>query len=103
MTRVWNKSDWRLKPRVQMPEYPDAGALGAVEARLAKYPPLVFAGESRRLRAELAKAARGEAFLLQGGDCAESFNEFSADTIRETFKVMLQMAPGADNCRRPAR
>ncbi len=92
MTRVWNKSDWRLKPRVQMPEYPDAGALGAVEARLAKYPPLVFAGESRRLRAELAKAARGEAFLLQGGDCAESFNEFSADTIRETFKVMLQMA-----------
>ncbi|MDV7141703.1 3-deoxy-7-phosphoheptulonate synthase class II [Tropicimonas sp. TH_r6] len=92
MTRVWNKSDWRTKPRVQMPEYPDQDALSAVEARLAKYPPLVFAGESRRLRSELAKAARGEAFLLQGGDCAESFGEFSADSIRETFKVMLQMA-----------
>ncbi|MFV0333974.1 MAG: class II 3-deoxy-7-phosphoheptulonate synthase, partial [Tropicimonas sp.] len=92
MTRVWNKSDWRSKPRVQMPDYPDTEALRAVESRLAKYPPLVFAGESRRLRAELAKAARGEAFLLQGGDCAESFAEFSADTIRETFKVMLQMA-----------
>ncbi len=92
MTRVWNKSDWRAKPRVQMPEYPDQDALATVEARLAKYPPLVFAGESRRLRGELAKAARGEAFLLQGGDCAESFGEFSADSIRETFKVMLQMA-----------
>ncbi|NDR54862.1 class II 3-deoxy-7-phosphoheptulonate synthase [Aliiruegeria sabulilitoris] len=92
MTRVWNKSDWREKPRVQMPDYPDRDKLEAVEARLSKYPPLVFAGESRRLRAELAKAARGEAFLLQGGDCAESFAEFSADSIRETFKIMLQMA-----------
>ncbi|SDJ73722.1 class II 3-deoxy-7-phosphoheptulonate synthase [Aliiruegeria lutimaris] len=92
MTRVWNKSDWRAKPRVQMPDYPDRDKLEAVEARLSKYPPLVFAGESRRLRAELAKVARGEAFLLQGGDCAESFAEFSADSIRETFKVMLQMA-----------
>ncbi|PRY26756.1 3-deoxy-D-arabinoheptulosonate-7-phosphate synthase [Aliiruegeria haliotis] len=92
MTRVWNKSDWRTKPRIQMPDYPDRDKLDAVEARLAKYPPLVFAGEARRLRDELAKAGRGEAFLLQGGDCAESFAEFSADTIRETFKVMLQMA-----------
>ncbi|RYH12052.1 class II 3-deoxy-7-phosphoheptulonate synthase [Tropicimonas sp. IMCC6043] len=92
MTGVWNKSDWRKKPRVQMPDYPDQDALRAVEAQLSKYPPLVFAGESRRLRAELAKASRGEAFLLQGGDCAESFAEFSADSIRETFKVMLQMA-----------
>jgi len=88
----WSKSGWRAKPRVQMPDYPDAEALAAVEAQLSKYPPLVFAGEARRLTAELAKAARGEAFLLQGGDCAESFAEFSADTIRDTFKVMLQMA-----------
>jgi len=88
----WHKSDWRTKPRVQMPDYTDAEALRAVEARLSKYPPLVFAGEARTLRAQLAKASRGEAFLLQGGDCAESFEEFSADTIRDTFKVMLQMA-----------
>ncbi|MEO1677045.1 MAG: 3-deoxy-7-phosphoheptulonate synthase class II [Pseudomonadota bacterium] len=88
----WTKSAWRSKPRVQMPDYPDDQALAAVEAQLSKYPPLVFAGEARRLRGELAKAARGEAFLLQGGDCAESFAEFSADTIRDTFKVMLQMA-----------
>lgn len=88
----WRKSDWRNKPRVQMPDYMDAAALSAVEARLAGYPPLVFAGEARRLRDHLAAASRGEAFLLQGGDCAESFTEFSADSIRDTFKVMLQMA-----------
>ncbi len=88
----WVKSGWRAKPRVQMPEYPDRDALRAVEQQLAAYPPLVFAGETRRLKAQLGKAARGEAFLLQGGDCAESFAEFSADTIRDTFKVMLQMA-----------
>jgi 3-deoxy-7-phosphoheptulonate synthase len=88
----WTKSSWRALPRVQMPDYPDAGALGQVEKQLAKYPPLVFAGEARRLKAELARVARGEAFLLQGGDCAESFAEFSADTIRDTFKVLLQMA-----------
>ncbi len=88
----WTKSSWRKLPRVQMPDYPDQAALAEVEAQLAKYPPLVFAGEARRLKAELAKAARGEAFLLQGGDCAESFAEFSADTIRDTFKVLLQMA-----------
>ena len=92
MTKTWNKSSWRTKPRVQMPDYPDQGALTAVEAQLAKYPPLVFAGEARTLKAQLAKAARGEAFLLQGGDCAESFQQFSADNIRDTFKVMLQMA-----------
>lgn len=92
MAKGWNKSDWRAKPRVQMPDYPDQGALNAVETTLAKMPPLVFAGEARRLKAELAKAGRGEAFLLQGGDCAESFAEFSADNIRDTFKVMLQMA-----------
>ena len=88
----WQKSDWRNKPRIQMPEYTDAAALSSVEARLASYPPLVFAGEARKLREELAAVSRGEAFLLQGGDCAESFAEFSADGIRDTFKVMLQMA-----------
>ncbi len=88
----WQKTDWRKKPRVQMPDYTDAAALKTVEARLTSYPPLVFAGEARRLKSHLAKASRGEAFLLQGGDCAESFAEFSADGIRDTFKVMLQMA-----------
>lgn len=88
----WTKSDWRAKPRVQMPEYIDAQALADVEARLSQYPPLVFAGEARRLKAQLGAAARGEAFLLQGGDCAEAFEQFSADAIRDTFKVMLQMA-----------
>ncbi len=92
MTKGWTKSDWRALPRVQMPDYPDAAALEAVEARLAKYPPLVFAGEARTLRQRLGEAAQGKAFLLQGGDCAESFQEFGADTIRDTFKVMLQMA-----------
>ncbi len=75
-----------------MPEYTDAAALSAVEARLASYPPLVFAGEARRLKDHLGAVSRGDAFLLQGGDCAESFAEFSADGIRDTFKVMLQMA-----------
>ncbi len=88
----WHKSDWRNKPRVQMPEYMDEAQLSAVEAKLAQYPPLVFAGEARSLKSELAAVSRGEAFLLQGGDCAESFSEFSADLIRDTFKVMLQMA-----------
>jgi len=89
---TWTKTTWRDLPRIQMPDYPDADALSGVETQLSNYPPLVFAGEARRLKAELAAASRGEAFLLQGGDCAESFAEFSADTIRDTFKVMLQMA-----------
>ena len=88
----WQKSGWRQKPRVQMPDYLDTEALNLVEAQLTKYPPLVFAGETRTLKAKLGAASRGEAFLLQGGDCAESFAEFSADNIRDTFKVMLQMA-----------
>ncbi|MCB1354979.1 MAG: 3-deoxy-7-phosphoheptulonate synthase class II [Maritimibacter sp.] len=88
----WTRSSWRTKPRVQMPDYADAAALQAVEAQLGKYPPLVFAGEARRLKTELGRVAHGKGFLLQGGDCAESFAEFSADTIRDTFKVMLQMA-----------
>tara|TARA_R110002096_G_scaffold9867_9_gene38589 strand:+ start:3706 stop:5076 length:1371 start_codon:yes stop_codon:yes gene_type:complete len=92
MTKSWTKSDWRKKPRVQMPEYPDQAVLNATEAQLAKYPPLVFAGEARRLKKLLGLASEGKAFLLQGGDCAESFSEFSADNIRDTFRVMLQMA-----------
>ncbi|SHM21564.1 3-deoxy-D-arabinoheptulosonate-7-phosphate synthase [Roseovarius litoreus] len=88
----WHKSDWRAKPRVQMPDYTDAAALAEVEARLSQYPPLVFAGEARKLKRHLGAASRGEAFLLQGGDCAEAFDQFSADAIRDTFKVMLQMA-----------
>ncbi|WP_298256108.1 class II 3-deoxy-7-phosphoheptulonate synthase [uncultured Litoreibacter sp.] len=92
MAQTWKKSDWRNKPRVQMPDYLDADALAAVEGQLSKYPPLVFAGEVRKLKSSLAAVSRGEGFLLQGGDCAESFSEFSADGIRDTFKVMLQMA-----------
>ncbi len=88
----WQKSNWRAKPRVQMPDYLDPAALNAVESQLSNYPPLVFAGEARRLKKQLGQASRGEAFLLQGGDCAESFDQFSADGIRDTFKVMLQMA-----------
>jgi 3-deoxy-7-phosphoheptulonate synthase len=89
---TWSTSSWRSKPRIQMPDYPDQAALRAVEAQLARYPVLVFAGEARRLKTHLAAASRGEAFLLQGGDCAESFDQFSSNAIRDTFKVMLQMA-----------
>ena len=92
MAQAWKKSDWRTKPRVQMPDYLDGDSLKAVEAQLSKYPPLVFAGEARRLKDKLSMASMGKAFLLQGGDCAESFAEFNADNIRDTFRVMLQMA-----------
>ncbi|RMD49119.1 MAG: 3-deoxy-7-phosphoheptulonate synthase class II [Alphaproteobacteria bacterium] len=92
MTAGWTKSDWRKLPRVQMPDWPDPAAVAEVEAELSRMPPLVFAGEARRLKAELAEVAAGRAFLLQGGDCAESFAEFSADSIRDTFRVLLQMA-----------
>ncbi len=92
MPATWTKSDWRNKPRIQMPEYTDPAALKRVEDKLATYPPLVFAGEARRLTRQLGEVAEGNAFLLQGGDCAESFEEFNADLIRDTFKVMLQMA-----------
>ncbi len=88
----WHKDNWRNKPRLQMPDYPNQDALNAVETQLAKYPPLVFAGEARKLKHALGAASRGDAFLLQGGDCAESFDQFSANAIRDTFKVMLQMA-----------
>jgi len=89
---TWEKSGWRSKPRIQMPDYTDDTKLKAVEAQLSGYPPLVFAGEARTLREKLGQVALGEAFLLQGGDCAESFAEFSADTLRDTFKVFLQMS-----------
>ena len=92
MGAEWTRSAWRQRPRIQMPDCPDAAKLATVEGKLASYPPLVFAGETRRLKAQLAEVAEGRAFLLQGGDCAESFAEFSADNIRDTFKVMLQMA-----------
>ncbi len=88
----WTPASWRDRPAKQLPNYPDAGALEGVEARLAKYPPLVFAGEARRLQAALALAAEGQAFVLQGGDCAESFGDFTANIIRDTFRVLLQMA-----------
>ena len=88
----WTPTSWRERPVKQMPTYPDVEALHAVEARLASYPPLVFAGEARRLRRALALAAEGQAFVLQGGDCAESFGDFTANIIRDTFRVLLQMA-----------
>ncbi|MDR3499576.1 MAG: 3-deoxy-7-phosphoheptulonate synthase class II [Parvibaculum sp.] len=92
MAETWTPESWRTKPSKHLPIYPDAVALKAVEARLRSYPPLVFAGEARKLKSELAQVCEGKAFLLQGGDCAESFAEFSADNIRDTFRVLLQMA-----------
>jgi len=92
MAPPWSPSSWRAKPIRQVPEYPDPQALAAVEARLKTYPPLVFAGEARSLTGALAEVAEGRAFLLQGGDCAESFAEFHPDNIRDTFRVLLQMA-----------
>ena len=89
----WTPSSWRSKPARHIPDdYPDLDHLADVEKRLGAFPPLVFAGEARRLKAKLADVAAGNAFLLQGGDCAESFKEFSADNIRDTLRVMLQMA-----------
>ncbi len=92
MSDNWNPQGWRAKPAVQMPAYPDAKALARAEEQLRSHPPLVFAGEARNLKEELAAVSRGEAFLLQGGDCAESFAEFKADNIRDMFRVLLQMA-----------
>ncbi|WP_067866382.1 class II 3-deoxy-7-phosphoheptulonate synthase [Neptuniibacter marinus] len=91
-TQIWTPTSWRDKPILQQPEYTDQKALMDAEATLSKMPPLVFAGEINQLKKELANVAQGKAFLLQGGDCAESFNEFSADKIRDTFKVLMQMA-----------
>ena len=91
MARKWSPEGWRELPILQQPNWPDAALLDDTEARLKNSPPLVFAGEARNLRAKLADACEGRAFLLQGGDCAESFAEFHADNIRDTFRV-LQMA-----------
>ncbi len=92
MGERWSPSSWRSKPILQVPVYKDAAALAEVEKRLSGFPPLVFAGEARNLKKALAKVARGEAFLLQGGDCAESFAEHGADNIRDFFRAFLQMA-----------
>mgnify|MGYP001547283556 CR=1 FL=1 len=92
MVAKWTPEGWRGRPAQQQPDYPDKAALIAAEAKLARFPPLVFAGEARRLRQQLGQVAAGKAFLLQGGDCAESFAEFTADNIRDTFRVLLQMA-----------
>ena len=89
---AWSPDSWRSKPIQQAPVYPDATALADVESQLAGFPPLVFAGEARKLKRALAKVSEGQAFLLQGGDCAESFGEHSADNIRDFFRVFLQMA-----------
>ena len=92
MTSAWTRESWRTKPVVQLPEYRDQDALKNAEQRLSAFPPLVFAGEARSLKKTLGDVAGGRGFLLQGGDCAESFAEFHPDNIRDTFRVMLQMA-----------
>ena len=92
MSERWTPQSWRSKPIQQSPSWPDAKALSDVEATLATFPPLVFAGEARKLKRALAKVGAGDAFLLQGGDCAESFIEHGADNIRDFFRVFLQMA-----------
>jgi 3-deoxy-7-phosphoheptulonate synthase len=92
MAPRWSPDSWRTKPIEQVPLYPDLDQLAQVEEQIASFPPLVFAGEARELKAKLARVAQGEAFLLQGGDCAESFAEHGADTIRDFFRVFLQMA-----------
>src|SRR4051812_20472475 len=92
MAERWTPDSWRKKPIVQVPEYPDPRALADVEQQLATFPPLVFAGEARALKKALGRVATGEAFLLQGGDCSESFAEHGANNIRDFFRVFLQMA-----------
>src|SRR6478752_1983777 len=89
---MWTPKDWRACPIAQAPHYPDAAALDTVEAEVRGSPPLIFAGEARALKTQLGRVAAGEAFLLQGGDCAESFAEFHANALRDTVKVLLQMA-----------
>ncbi len=89
---AWSPNSWRDCPIRQVPAYPDEAKLAAMEARIGRYPPLVFAGEARRLKAQLALAAEGKALVLQGGDCAESFSDFTANVIRDMFRVLLQMS-----------
>jgi len=88
----WSPNSWREFPIKQQPTYPDQEELIAVEAELSGYPPLIFAGEARNLKEDLARAGRGEAFIIQGGDCAESFSAFDADIIKNLFKLILQMS-----------
>ncbi|MFK7903107.1 MAG: class II 3-deoxy-7-phosphoheptulonate synthase [Nitratireductor sp.] len=92
MSTNWSPNSWRSKPYVQIPNFPNQDALSAAEARLASFPPLVFAGEANALKNRLADVAKGKSFLLQGGDCAESFAEHGADNIRDFFRVFLQMS-----------
>src|SRR6202140_4298660 len=92
MPERWTPDSWRKKPIQQVPDYPDGQALADVEKQLATFPPLVFAGEARNLKKALARVTKGEAFLLQGGDCAESFAEHGANNIRDFFRLFLQMA-----------
>src|SRR5262245_13687794 len=92
VAQSWTPQSWQDKTARQMPDYPDKAALDRVLAQLKTHPPLVFAGEARNLMAALGQAAEGKAFLLQGGDCAESFAEFHPDNIRDMFRVLLQMA-----------
>ncbi len=92
MTKNWNKNSWRKLPIKQQPQYEDPILVNKIEKKLEKLPPLVFAGEVRLLKNKLKKVAEGKAFLLQGGDCAESFTDFSANNLRDSFKVLLQMS-----------
>ena len=91
-SRAWSPASWRAMPAQQIPAYDDAGHLADVENRLSRLPPLVFAGEVREMRRKLGEVSAGRGFLLQGGDCAESFADFHADNIRDTLRVLLQMA-----------
>jgi len=99
--KKWSVNSWRNYEAKHLPEYPDVKKLEKTEDQLRSYPPLVFAGEARDLKRTLAKVSEGKAFLLQGGDCAESSDDFNADYIRDTFKVLLQMSvtlTAAGNC-----
>ena len=90
--KTWSPTSWREFPILQQPNYPNADSVTRIEQQLSQVPPLVFAGEAQALKQQLAQVTEGHAFLIQGGDCAESFAEFNASNIRDTFKVMLQMA-----------
>ncbi|MEL7210630.1 MAG: 3-deoxy-7-phosphoheptulonate synthase, partial [Actinomycetota bacterium] len=92
MSTTWSPSSWQSRPAGQQPDWPDGAELDAVLKTIGELPPLVFAGEARQLTADLAEVAAGRAFLLQAGDCAESFQAFSADAIRDKLRVILQMA-----------
>ena len=92
----WQPDSWRKFPILQVPNYPEQSVLNQVEKTLAEKPPLVFAGEVQNLRSQLANVAKGKGFLLQGGDCAESFAEFTADMIRDNFSRVLADGCGAD-------